>query len=118
MSQQATTDFKVSEHVANYAAYFVKFILLPALLFYANNLLENISKSQDKIEGKQETFNDKITALQVSLAEYKISHDKDRELFDYRLSTIEERCDELYEQVYPRLADKQKSRGNSSRVGK
>lgn len=118
MNQQATMYSKGKDWLQYTTTGFIKYILLPALLIYANNMLETIYKGQDKLTKKQENLVDKVSELQLSLVEYKTAHDKDRELFEFRLNMLENQCDKLYNEVYSKPSRKWDARKNASRVVK
>lgn len=85
---------------------FVKLILLPCLLFYANSILHEIADEQKTIVSKQDALSEKISNIQLSFTELKISAAKDKELLAYRIQLLENRCDELYAEVYSKLPSK------------
>lgn len=108
MKPQDTTFLKGNNYkfIRDYGMNFVKLILLPCLLFYANNILHEIADEQKTIVSKQDALSEKISNIQLSFTELKISAAKDKELLAYRIQLLENRCDELYAEVYSKLPGK------------
>lgn len=108
MKPQDTTFLKGNNYkfIRDYGMNFVKIILLPCLLFYANSILHEIADEQKTIVSKQDALSEKISNIQLSFTELKISAAKDKELLAYRIQLLENRCDELYAEVYSKLPSK------------
>ena len=108
MKPQDTTFLKGNNYkfIRDYGMNFVKLILLPCLLFYANNILHEIADEQKTIVSKQDALSEKVSNIQLSFTEFKISAAKDKELLAYRIQLLENRCDELYAEVYSKLPSK------------
>lgn len=118
MKQQAITNLKDKDWVQSVAANIVKLIILPILLLYGNNALKDIAEAQKDISRNQDKLGERITALHIGQIEYRTAYTKDKELIIYRISNLEDKYDDLYSEIHPKLSAKADKRTNNSRVVK
>lgn len=80
--------------------YFIKLIILPLLLFYANALLGRLSDNVADLAKEQANLSAKLDVYKTNAENYKIVVDKELKFLDYRIALLEAEYGKIHTKLF------------------
>lgn len=81
-------------------SYFIKLIILPLLLFYANSMLNELSDNVKTLAKEQASLSAKLDVYKTSAEDYKIVIDKELKFLDYRIALLESEYGKIHTKLF------------------
>lgn len=94
-------------------SYFIKLIILPFLLFYANTTLTDLSDNVKELTKEQASLSAKLDVYKTNAEDYKIVIDKELKFLDYRISILESEYGKIHSKLYGDWTPERKRNTNS-----
>lgn len=91
---------------------FIRYIIVPCLLFYGNNILDNMSSEIKSIRQAQADLSTKLDVAQANSESYKQIVEKQMELIEYRLKILEDSYGKIHSKLFSEWATEPKQTVN------
>lgn len=81
-------------------SYFIKLIILPLLLFYANAILNELSDNVKTLAKEQASLSAKLDVYKTNAEDYKLVMDKELKFLDYRIALLEAAYGKIHTKLF------------------